>query len=252
MDGVMDSPGYQIAAGGKLYAAVRGTTLYVAAPATDANDQFILITDIADHPAMAPWGKNGQVAFDPNAKPFLAQNGATRAISWSVAGAGNLCPNSVSLGWMEGSIDLENVFSALPETISICLARYASGNGGVLIAASQIPAGNGDDNIDVSEFLRVPISTLRDEDSDGVLDVLGSNPGFPASFTNNPGVFAVRWPAVPGQTYRVIAFDKQGDPMLPLSGPMLCSEGTFNLSYSDYPPASVSQRFYRVENMTRQ
>jgi len=76
MDGKLDSHGYQVEPNGKLFAALRGSMLYVAAPATDDADQFIYVTDQLKAMSPAPANKAGLVAFDSSAKPVLLQNAA--------------------------------------------------------------------------------------------------------------------------------------------------------------------------------
>ncbi|MGC3957394.1 MAG: LamG domain-containing protein [Verrucomicrobiota bacterium] len=245
MDGAVDSSHYQIAAGLGLYAAVRGNLLYVAAPATDANDQFILVSTNPSPLGVAPWNKAGQVAFNINAHPYLAQNGNTRAVTWNNAG-GAQCPAMVVTGFMEGSLDLVQNFGSAPKTIYLALARYAAGTGGALVAGNQIPAGNGNGTIEASEFLAVPVANLRDETLDGVPDVLEPNVAFSASFSNNPGTFIVRWPTIPSYSYRVDATDNLTQSFQPLSQPILAGPGEFSLSYTDTPPAELTHRFYHA------
>jgi hypothetical protein len=246
MDGTIDSTGYQIAGGLSLYAAVKGNTLYVAAPATDANDQFIMISDSLGSLGAAPWNKAGQVAFNINTKPYLAQSGSTKAVSWSNAGAGSLCPATVPAGFMEGTMDLAAAFGNVPSKVYIALARYAAGTGGVLVTNTQVPVGNGSSNIETNEFLTVPLSSLRDDTLNGVLDVLEPSAAFSAAFSNNPGVFVVRWASVPGYSYRVLSTDNLLNTFQALSPTLVADPGVFSLSYTDAPPPVVSQRLYRV------
>jgi len=246
MDGNVDSTGYQLAGGVGLYATVRSNTLYVAAPATDGNDQFILITSAPGTLGPAPWGKAGQVAFNTNTQPFLAQNGASKAVAWVNGGASAVCPATVPVGYMEGTLDLTQVFGGIPQTLYVALARYAAGGGGVLVTNSQVPTGNGNGNIETNEFLSIPLSSIRDDKLNGILDVLEPSAAFTAAFSNNPGVFIVRWPGVPGYTYRVLSTDNLGNPFQNLSDNITAGPGAFSMSYTDTPPPSVSRRFYRV------
>lgn len=245
-DGAVDSADYQIVAGLGLYAAVRGNLLYVAAPTADANDQFILVSTNPGSLGAAPWNKAGQMAFNINAHPYLAQNGNTRAINWSNAGLGAQCPAAVTLGFMEGSFDLMQSFGSVPETIYLALARYTSGTGGALVAGNQTPAGNGNGTIEANEFLAVPVANLRDETLNGVPDVLEPNTAFSASFSNNPGTFIVRWPAIPSYSYQVVAAENPAQPFQPLSPTIIAGPGVFSLSYTDTPPAALVQRYYRA------
>jgi len=246
MDGAVDSTGYQIAGGVGLYAAVRSNTLYVAAPATDGNDQFILISAAPGSLGPAPWGKAGQVAFDTNTQPFLAQNGATKAVTWIGGGASALCPANVPLGFMEGTLDLAQVFGAVPQAVYVALARYAAGGGGVLVTNSQVPSGNGNGSVETNEFMAIPLSTIRDDKLNSTLDVLEPSAAFTAAFSNNPGVFVVRWPSIPSYNYRVLSTDNLVNSFQTLSDSIVAGPGVFSLSYTDTPPAAVTRRFYRV------
>src|SRR5436309_15893359 len=77
MDGVADSAGYLLSSSGMtLYAALRGTKLYVAtwSPGTSgSNDHFIFVSDqlLSGATASAPWAKAGKVAVAAT-KPYLA------------------------------------------------------------------------------------------------------------------------------------------------------------------------------------
>lgn len=246
MDGNVDSRGYQIAGGVGLYAVVRSNTLYVAAPVTDGNDQFILITSAPGALGPAPWGKAGQVAFNTNTQPFLVQNGATKAVNWVNGGAAAVCPANVSTGFMEGTLDLAQVFGGVPQTLYVALARYTTGGGGVLVTNSQVPAGNGNGNIETNEFLSIPLSSISDDKLNGILDVLEPSTAFTAAFSNNPGVFVVRWPSVPGYSYRVLSTDDLSNPFQILSDSIVAGPGVFSMSYTDTPPPTVARRLYRV------
>jgi hypothetical protein len=250
MDGRLDSHGYQVALDGKLFAAIKGSVLYLAAPATDGADQFVFITDQLGALSAAPANKAGQVAFDINTKPFLMHNGGTRFLTWNNGGANAFCPALVPTGYLEGRIDLATAFGAMPSVIYVALARYAAGNGGALLPATQIPTGNGNGNIENTEFLTIPVATIRDEQLNGSLDVLEPDLAFTASFDKNPGVFIVRWPAVPGYTYQVHASDTLQQSFAPLSGLLSAGLGMFSMSYTDLPPTTVSQRFYRVSRLS--
>jgi hypothetical protein len=150
---------------------------------------------------------------------------------------------------MEGAINLGEVFPEAPDSVSIALGRYAPGTGGLLLPSTQVPGGNGNGTIESDEFMVIPVSTIRDDNFTGLLDVLEPDPGFRSLLTNEPEGFAVRWPAVPGQAYQVLSSAALAQPMLPLTDQILAGEGVFSLSYTDsaFPP----QRFYRIHNVTQ-
>ncbi len=250
MNGVVDSGGYQIASNGGLYAAVRSNALYVAAPATGVEDQFIFVTDNPGSLAAAPWSKSGQVAFDIGTKPYLSQNGATRVVSWANGGASATNPPSVSVGMMEGVMDLVQVFGAVPTNIYIALGKYGAGNGGALIAGSQVPTGNGNGTIEAGEFLLIPIAAIRDENQNGELDIIEPSQAFKASHSANATPFIVHWRSVPDRTYQVSATTNLPQPFEPLSGTIKAGPNVFSLSYTDAPPPAVMKKFYRVGDLT--
>ena len=250
MDGLLDSHGYQVVLGGKLFAAVNGSMLYVAAMATDTNDQFILVTDQPNALGPAPANKSGQVAFDIGSKPYLSQNGLSRIVNWDNGGISASCPPTVGTGYMEGRVNLLEGFGVMPSTIYLALARYAPGNGGGLIPSGQVPSGNGNGDIESAEFLAIPVTSIRDEELNGVLDVLEPSSAFTASFAKNPGTFILRWPSVPGHSYQVHSNDNLQQAFGPLSGLISAGPGMFSLSYTDLPPVAVSHRFYRVSRLT--
>ena len=77
VDGNLDASGYQLVTNGiKLYAALRGTKLYVATTSpgtTGPNDHFIFVSDVllGSPTTAAPWAKAGLIAVLAN-KPYLS------------------------------------------------------------------------------------------------------------------------------------------------------------------------------------
>ena len=56
---------------------------------------------------------------------------------------------------LEGTIDLISHFGRIPDRLFIAAAPYKSPEGGRLVAGSQVPAGNGDGDLEAQEFLSV-------------------------------------------------------------------------------------------------
>jgi len=169
IDGQLDAGATLLAENGtlQLYAGVRGTVLYVAAPdAGEGNDHFILGAETPGAMTGAPWAKSGQVAawaayignetdnnwcgwFDTTASPQVATGGGT--------------------GWLEGTIDLVQEFGHLPSQVHVSFAAYGTANGGALNA--QIPATvNGDGNIDASEYAVLPLRCAGDGNCDRTIN----------------------------------------------------------------------------------
>ena len=157
LDGAFDYPGYLLASNSMvLYAAVRGTTLYVAtgSPGTSGpNDNFIFVSDqlLPSASAPAPWAKSGNVAV-ATTKPYLASESQNTYISWYVNNAQTNWPcakSSSTSGAMEGTLDLVQAFGYMPTNLYLCAAAYVTTNGGPLVA--QCPAGSGP-NIDTQRI----------------------------------------------------------------------------------------------------
>ncbi len=217
LDGVADSPGYVIASRGgtNLYAMVRGTTLYVAAPAAGNSggpyDSFVFVTDATSALTAAPWAKAGQVAVAWSSKPWIADEASNNYLTWNNGGAAALvAAASTTAGVVEGTLDLTQVFGSVPSTLYVAYAPFATADSGALAAARQIPAGNGDGNLDANEFVAVSVAAIHDENCNGVFDSLGP----PATPTNvvATGVYCsneidVSWAAPSGATSYIIRRD---------------------------------------------
>jgi hypothetical protein len=247
----VDSLGYRIATNDtmSLFAAVHGTMLYVAARSAGINgpnDHFIFVTDAFRPLGPAPWSKSGQVAFDILKKPYLGQKGTTNLISWSNGWASVVCAAAVSTnGYMEGAIDLIQVFGTVPETLYIAFAPYAVSTGGALASAFQVPAGNGNGIIESNEFIAVPTAAVCDEDLDGTFDCLDPAHGFrvrDAAMT--AGGFALGWPCIPAHTYRVDYTDDLTKEFQPLSDDFVAAQRQFSMAYTNN--TTSAHRFYRI------
>jgi hypothetical protein len=148
MDGNVDTSAVKISTnnGMDLYAGWNGSDLYVATQSAPSvgNDVFIFITDSLRPLTAAPWAKSGQVV---NWVAFLANESANNYNAWtSVTGSSQ----HYSGNFLEGTLNLQSQFGYIPSKIYICAARYQTNDGGSLI--KQVPIGNGDGNLDASEF----------------------------------------------------------------------------------------------------
>ena len=182
MDAALDSSAFEIAEynGMKLWAAIRGTKLYVATWGTGTNgsirnDHFICIqTNLGDATA-APWAKAGYI-FLPTNFPYLAAEGGNNWSGWfNVTGtATNANSNLGGLyNYLEGEIDLVDNYGAVPAALYMVVGVYGNNDGDGLNA--QVPAmWDSGNNLDTMEILRVPVASIRDENSDGNFD--GGNP----------------------------------------------------------------------------
>ena len=206
MDGLADFEGYRVSNPGMtIYAAVRGSDLYVAtwAPGEFGNDHFIMVGKEALTAAMsaAPWGKSGLTAL-PQSSPFLAAESVNSYMGWFNATGAATKTARMAGGQMEGTLDLSSAFGAPPAELYLSSLAYQTSDGGLL--GSQAPAGNADGNLDASELLRIPLESLRDEDANGVFDRLESGDGFAITEAVRLGnQFSITWKCFPGRVYQI-------------------------------------------------
>ena len=252
MDGNLDATGYLLATNGiQLYAALRGTKLYLATTSpgtTGPNDHFIFVTDalLASAATPAPWGKAGTIAVAA-AKPFLSTESQNTYLAWNNAPAGSLAAKSgTTSGVLEGAIDLVAAFGALPTNIYLCAAAYVTADGGAL--AAQSPSGTGP-NLDPGEFFVIPTAALGDQNADGRFDRLDPLLDFRLqtimAVSDRP---QVSWAAMPGRTYQLVYRDAITGAWVDLPG-SLTNAGPLQttLGFSDPGLFTNGQRFYKVK-----
>ncbi len=185
MNGDFDSAGYEVAnlsPGMKIHAAVKGDNLYVATWSANggSSDHFLYVTDKFAPPQAAPWAKAGNVFFDKTAKPFLAgesapSNGYHSFVNSGTGGRSAMGTNNKAL---EGEINLTQVFGYTPDTIYLAVGAYGDNDGDGITTGgnvnnprNQCPATWFDNNdLEIVEFLAVPIASIRDENLDGAFD----------------------------------------------------------------------------------
>jgi hypothetical protein len=254
LDGNFDYPNYLLASSGMtLYAAVRGTTLYVAtwSPGTNGpNDHFIFVTDqLLPALAGAPWAKAGLVAVSTN-KPFLAGESTSAYLSWFVNGVATNWPcakSATNSGALEGTLDLVGAFGYLPTNIYLCAAAYITTNGGPLVA--ECPAGTGP-NIGTNGFLEIPTMALEDSVGGGVFNLLNPAQGFKlegCSASSNG--LNLAWGAMPGRTYQIFYSDSLTNGTWTNLPQLLTNTGPLQtaLGYTIPPPLTNAHRFYKIE-----
>jgi phosphatidylinositol-3-phosphatase len=260
LDGVADSTNFLQNAGPMvIYAAVRGTILYVAtwSPGSNTNgvnDHFVIVTDQLSptlQSAFPTWSKTGMNAVDPS-KPFLSGESVNTYVGWQNTTAANLAYKApTNSGLLEGTLDLVQAFgpNIMTGAVYIAAAAYSTTNGGALVA--QGPPGNGDRNIDSNEFLTVPIPALLDNNFDGIYDRLDPKIGFMVLSTQSlsNGNLVVSWAAEPRRNYQVQFADALASPTawqdLP-GGQTNAGQGQLTLSLTDSSVPGATNRFYRV------
>jgi hypothetical protein len=208
LDGVADSQGYRLSnagAGMPLYAAVRGTTIYVATTAPGpggANDHFIMLDGgVSANPTPAPWAKSGSTPFR-SAAPFLGAESGNNYIGWFNADAHAYRGAGGSL--MEGTIDRSSVQFQQKLNLLICALAYQSDDGGVLVDQTPALISNSG-NVDSLELLSIPIDAIRDEDANGVFDRLDPHMDFKVTALKRitPSLHSIHWNCFPGKTYKI-------------------------------------------------
>ncbi len=180
MDAALVSEHYEIAeyGGMKLWAAVRGTTLYVATWGTGAggNDHIIYLNDQPGDATPSGFDKAGLVFLGED-RIWLGGRGEEGSWSgWFNAEGPNATANNKdegTLNYLEGTIDLVSNFGTIPEAVYMAVGAYGPEDGHGM--NNQVPAPwVVNDHIQVMELLRVPINSIRDDTGSGYFD--GGNP----------------------------------------------------------------------------
>lgn len=257
MDGNPDFSGYLISNPGMvIYAAVRGQRLYVStwSPGDGdsgfGSDHHLLISDVllASATTPNPWAKAGLMAI-PGNKPYLAGESTSTYASWfNTKGATTLFKGRINNLQLEGSIDLAAEFGTVPATIYLAAIAFATFDGNGI--NGQAPAGNGNNNIEPSEFIAVPVAAIRDRALDGIYDILSPERdfAFTSATIDNLGRLQFNSLAIPGITY---ALHRSTNLAIPRSAwPGIASSsvpaGNFSVIITDPQPANEA-RFYQLQ-----
>ncbi len=156
MDGTLDSSAVLLSSSGKvnLYAAVRGSQLYVATEAarTQLADVFLFLVFAPASLRNAASAKGGQVAAWA---AFLWNRKSDNASGWSDASESLLTSITVDTtgAVLEGVVDFELLTGVSSGEVYLAVGTYKEGDGGKLIG--QSPRGNGDGIIDPEEFYQL-------------------------------------------------------------------------------------------------
>ncbi len=161
MDGQLDE-GVQLIGtenGVSFYAGWNRDQLYVACDPAAGEDHFIFVSDGDSTMVPAPWAKSGQ------ATQWRAYLGSESTNGWSgwFDGGGLQTRGSI----LEGVLDWTAEFGSMPSSVWLAFAAYETWDGGRL--RFQIPAGNGDGSIGLSEFYELKL--LGDLNFDGRINM---------------------------------------------------------------------------------
>ena len=171
LDGALDASAPVIAGGvTSVRLAVTVTAagvLYVATDdAGEGSDHFLLVSATPPGAARAaPFAKAGSVAAGAGPLLFLADENDNGFSGWfrreaaagdtALTGAAYLAATGANGGVVEGALDLTAAFGAVPATVYLAAAPYATADGGALVAAAQTPSGDGDGDLDAAEYLAI-------------------------------------------------------------------------------------------------
>lgn len=253
MDGVADSPGYLLSNPGMtIYAALRGSKLYVAtwSPDGGVNDHFLMIgsSALAEAATDAPWAKAGTTAL-PSSAAFLAGEADNSYLGWFNAnGADTGQARGAAGGQMEGVIDL-SAFGGVPAELYLCALAYQTTDAGLL--GSQAPAEvAADGNVGADELFRIPLEVLRDEDANGIFDRLEAGKGFVVSdAARTGGLFSIVWPSFPGWTYHIESSAGLTGPWAMVPGTTMTAgtvETSLQAEFDSLPFEVDGKAFFRV------
>ncbi|MGB6221560.1 hypothetical protein [Haloferula sp.] len=222
MDGIADSQGYLLANPGMtLFAAVRGSKLYVAtwAPGASGNDHFVMIASsvLSEAASPSPWAKAGMTSL-PSFAPFLGAESENSYAGWFNAnGAGTEIARGGEAQHLEGVIDLA-AFGSPPSDLFLCALAYQTGDGGMLVSQAPDSSG-GAGNVDADELIRMPLEVLRDEDANGLFDRLEPGKGFVITdLRREVDSLKLTWQAFPGRSYQVETLGEIGGEWIGIPG----------------------------------
>jgi hypothetical protein len=161
MDGDLDTSAALLAShdGVQLYAAIRGSQLYVAInPSMSQHaDMFVFIAFTPGEPLNAPFGKRGKVGAW---SAFLGERYGDTSASWydvSSSPLKNIADEEVG-SVLEGVIDFELLAGTTPSAIYLAVGEYQRTKGGRLIA--KLPVGRNDGNIVAGEFYKLAVPSV--------------------------------------------------------------------------------------------
>ncbi len=151
-DGQLDAAASLVAEheGLALYAGWQEPQLYIAiAPLGDVDgDLFLFVGEEGAGTSSAPWSKSGQV---PAWLAYLAREVDNGWSGWFDAASAQLASGEV----LEGILDLQAETGSLPAGVYLSAGMYESADEGSL--TGQLPAGNGDGDIQHGELFWFPL-----------------------------------------------------------------------------------------------
>ncbi len=161
-----------------LYAGYSDGKLYVATNTAQSlgKDMFLFASLSPGSNAAAPWAKAGQVAEHDL---YLANESSN---SWAGVTGNNSSVQLNSGNVLEAVIDLNLEYSSLPDGIYLAAGAYQTSDNGALEV--QVPAGNGDGNIDADEFYYFELepTTATDDAKTNIVSAFKLEQNYPNPF----------------------------------------------------------------------
>ncbi|MCX5800139.1 MAG: T9SS type A sorting domain-containing protein [Candidatus Eisenbacteria bacterium] len=170
IDGSLDTTSTLVASNGSLhlYADWDGQYLYVATEGVGSTagwDHFVILGVDLSTPVAAPWAKAGTVA---DRTLYLGNEDSNNWCGWFDENENVLSSGieKASGSYLEGLVALETYLGTpLPGGVYLAMAAYQSADGGVL--AAQVPAGNGNGNVEAAEYVYFPLAVTGVEPDQG-------------------------------------------------------------------------------------
>ncbi len=205
MDGSLDSGAILIASGNEtnLYRAWNGSELYVASESARdlGKDVFIFVSTDPTTLKQTPWAKQGKVG---SWFAYLANESSNNYCAWyDHTGTVNSTANS----YLEGTINLSQQFTSLPEKIYIALGQYQTSDNGQLLSQLPLPT-TVDGNIDASEFSEFKFSVTSTDEVENVPLKFSLDQNYPNPF--NPET-VISWQLAVRGTVSLKVFDVLGN-----------------------------------------
>lgn len=157
MDGILDASSVNLYENGDLFlnAGFNGSDLYVATNSASliGQDVFVFISETAEQMQTAPWNKAGQVA---SWDLFLANESLN---GWSGWHDHEAVTGSIAGPVLEGIVNVSQQWENIPGALNLYVGMYQTEDGGIL--TEQIPAGNGNEDIEFEERISFELDNTQ-------------------------------------------------------------------------------------------
>lgn len=168
MDGEVDPTAIKVATnnGLDLYLGWNGTEFYAATQSAQStgNDHFIFVSDSTNNMVPAPWAKTGMAAA------WNAFLGNESTNNWSGWFDNTGTTQNAAGNFLEGTLDIAGEFGYIPQTLYVAVGSYQTEDQGTLV--NQVPAGNGNGNIEPGELYAFSLSTTSNKSEKETINFL--------------------------------------------------------------------------------